>query len=162
MKRVFSWLTEVHAHCDVPCGVYDPSEAQIAAHSVARFLQQIDELTHDSALSVSETGTLIRMVQQKEEHAAAVKHAIGVIWGDYFKPDHFEAHPGLHQLTHDIMRAASVCKQEFGFDNGTKLVELVNQFAEIFWQTREIETTTVTAPYQPHLPRLVPILPSVN
>jgi nickel superoxide dismutase len=161
MKYLLPVVQKVHAHCDVPCGIYDPAEAQLAAQSVARFLQQIDGIIAET-MSASDTFSLSRMVQQKEEHAALVKHAVSVIWGDYFKPAHLETHPQIHELTHNIMRTASACKQKIDFENGVKLVDLVNQFAAVFWETRGIETHFARTPYEPHLPLLVPKLPLVD
>ena len=151
-------LKRVRAHCDIPCGVYDPGEAQIAAHSVARFLQQIDELNNAGDESPETQATLVRMVSEKEKHARAVKDAIVVIWGDYFKQNHFAAFPGLHDLTHQIMRCASACKQGLAIENGNELVSLVNEFAAIFWQTKDIPTVTVTAPFKPGLDWVQPKL----
>lgn len=141
--------TIAYAHCDVPCGIYDPAAAQYAALSVARFLDQIAEL--EAPLDVAGQSRLARLTREKETHAEDVKHEVRVIWGDYFKPDHFEAHPELHALTHDIMRKGSACKQEIAVSNGRELVELINQFAEIFWATKGVETKRVTVPYKPGL-----------
>lgn len=150
----------VRAHCDIPCGIYDPGEAQIAAHSVARFLQQIAGLEAAGNGSPETQATLTRMVAEKEKHAKAVKDAVVVIWGDYFKPNHIEAHPGIHDLTHRILRCASACKQSLAVANGEELVGLVNEFAGIFYQTKSIDTITVTAPFEPKLEWLQPKLGS--
>lgn len=141
--------TTAHAHCDVPCGIYDPASAQYAALSVARFLDQIDEL--EAPLDIAGQSRLARLTREKETHAEDVKHEVRIIWGDYFKAQHFEAHPELHTLTHDIMRKASACKQEVAVGNGRELVELINQFAEVFWQSKGVETKRVTVPYKPGL-----------
>jgi nickel superoxide dismutase len=157
MKCLLPIVEKVHAHCDVPCGVYDLGEAQFAAQSVAHFLQQIDGIIAET-MSASDTLTLTRMVQQKEEQAILVKRAVCLIWGDYFKSAHIETHPQIHELSHSIMQAASKCKQELRYENGVKLTELVNQFAAVFWETRGIETHYVRTPYEPHVPLLVPVL----
>ncbi len=137
------------AHCDIPCGIYDPTTAQLAALSVARFLDQIAELTPLD--SMAKQAKLARLVAQKEEHAAAVKAEVVVIWGDYFKAPHFEAHPELHDLTHEILRTASATKQELNVDHGRELVALVNRFAEIFWQTKGVAVRHVRVDYEPKL-----------
>ncbi len=147
------WLKvkEAEAHCDVPCGIYDPVTAQVAAVSVTRFLDQIAETEAAGLDSAANLAKLARLTQQKEEHAAEVKAAVIVIWGDYFKPPHIEAHPEIHTVTHEIMRAASSCKQELDPANGRRLVDLVNQFADIFWATKNVETRRVKVPYEPKL-----------
>ncbi len=148
-----------HAHCDVPCGIYDPSTAQLAAHSVARFLDQMQELEGEIGKpSLDTLNKLSRVVEHKETHAAKVKSEINIIWGDYFKAPHVEQFPEIHDLTHQIMQKASACKQNAAQSNGVELVELVNRYAEIFWATKNIETQTVTAPYAPNLPLVMPVL----
>ena len=151
-------LPTVQAHCDVPCGIYDPSHAQIAAMSVARFLDQIAEMGEPKDWGVEQWSRLSRLTEQKESHAAVVKSEIVVIWGDSFRSPQFDEHPELHELTHEILRTASSCKQETHQENGPKLVELVNRFAEIFWVTKGVETRRVTAPYKPNLPVVQPVL----
>ena len=138
-----------HARCDVPCGIYDPASAQYAALWVVRFLRQIDEL--EAPLDIAGQSRLARLTREKETHAEDVKHEIRVIWGDYFNPNHFDDYPDLHSLSHSIMRKASACKQEIAVSNGEELVELLNQFAEIFWQSKGIATKRVTVPYKPGL-----------
>ncbi len=156
MKLPFLQTGNALAHCDVPCGIYDPSTAQIAALSTARFLDLIDELgMPDSAASLAR---LSRLTQEKEKHAAEVKAEVVVIWGDYFKEAQIEQVPDVHNLVHSILRKASACKQEIVQSNGPELVDLVNQFAAAFWQTKGVATRTVTAPYAPALPVVVPDL----
>ena len=71
------------------------------------------------------------------------------IWGDYFKAPQIDAHPDVHDLVHTIMQQASKCKQEISRENGVKLLESVNKFAEMFWETKGVATEVVTAPYPP-------------
>lgn len=157
MKTWFA-LPVAEAHCDVPCGIYDPSTAQLAAMSVARFLDQIDELTAAGIDTVNAQARLARLMAQKEEHAQAVKDAVVVIWGDYFKAVHVERFPDLHDLTHRIMSKASACKQELAVTHGRELVELVNEFAERFFATKDIPVQRVVAPYEPKLELVTPVL----
>ncbi|MCC2608203.1 superoxide dismutase, Ni [Planctobacterium marinum] len=140
----------VSAHCDIPCKVYDPAIAQFAALSVVRFLDLIGELSDKDSLSLDEQAKLTRLVQEKELHAAKVKDEVVVIWGDYFKEPQITAHPNVHQLVHSIMLAGSACKQSIQRDNGVKLLELVNQFAAMYWQTKSVETFITTSPYLPN------------
>lgn len=146
-----------HAHCDVPCGIYDPFEAQSAALSVTRFLDLLAEY-EDASLSLSDQARIARLVLNKESHATLVKEAVIVIWGDYFKPAHITEFPELNGLTHEILRTASRCKQELDPAAGRQLVELVNQFAEIFWRSKEVATERFTVPYEPKLEIIRPSL----
>lgn len=155
-----SWLQPkpAHAHCDIPCGIYDPITAQTAALSTARFLDQLAEYA-DGAETLEDQARLARIVAQKEKHAAEVKQEIVVIWGDFFKAPQFEAYPQLHELTHSILLAASACKQGVDPAAGRKLVDLVNEFAEIYWKIKEVPTKRVVVPYEPKLELAQPIFP---
>jgi nickel superoxide dismutase len=88
MSRLIAWLrptTVAHAHCDIPCGIYDPSEAVQAARTVARMVELIGKLP-EGATAVADRNTFVRCVAVKEQHAEKVKHEVQVIWSDYFKP----------------------------------------------------------------------------
>lgn len=136
------------AHCDIPCKIYDPSTAQIAALTVIRMMDLIAELDGKD-LSLAEQATLSRLMAQKEEHAEAVKQEVRVIWGDYFKQPQFDAIPNAHDLVHNIMLAGSKARQGINKDDALALLDLVNQFAEAFWKTKGVETFTAECPYPP-------------
>lgn len=138
------------AHCDIPCKIYDPSAAQIAALSVIRFIDLINELGNDAEdIRISGHAQLSRLTRQKEIHANNVKEEVRVIWGDYFKQPQFEQFPGIHTLVHNIMLAASACKQTVNRQKGEHLLDLVNEFSEAFWNTKGIDTIKATCPYPP-------------
>lgn len=136
------------AHCDIPCKIYDPSTAQIAALTVIRMMDLIAELD-GKTLSLAEQATLARLMAQKEEHAESVKHEVRVIWGDYFKQPQFDAIPNAHELVHQIMLQGSKARQGINKDDALALLDLVNQFAEAFWKTKGVETFTAECPYPP-------------
>ncbi len=142
-------VDKASAHCDIPCKIYDPISAQLATLSVIRFLDLISELESQGQLTLSQQASFVRLVAEKEEHVAKVKQEVLVIWGDYFKQPQFEQVPNIHSLVHNIMLAASACKQNIGRDKGVHLLELVNQFAEAFWKTKGIKTYAATCPYPP-------------
>ncbi|MEM7245455.1 MAG: superoxide dismutase, Ni [Acidobacteriota bacterium] len=147
------------AHCDIPCKIYDPSTALIAALSVVRVIDIMEETVEKAdGDSLSTRNTLIRCVQRKEEEAERIKHEVRVLWGDYFKAPQLEAHPKVHGLAHEIMMKASACKQEADRANAEALVELVNELAEIFWTTKGVETERKTCPYPPSMPVVYPKL----
>lgn len=152
-------LQMARAHCDVPCKIYDPSTALIAALSVVRMMDIMAEAAGKEGASIVELhNSLSRGVTKKEEEAEKVKQEIRVIWGDYIKAPQIEKHPGIHDLTHQIMLKASACKQGTNRTDGEALVELVNQFAEIFWDTKSIETVRKTSPYPPAIDVVYPVL----
>ena len=152
-------IEQAHAHCDIPCKIYDPGPALIAAVSVVRMLDIIHEVAAKAdADPTSKHNTISRNVAIKEIEAEKVKHEIRVIWGDYFKAPQIEKFPEIHELAHKIMQAGSACKQEVHRADGEKLVELVNRFAEIFWATKDIKTVRRPAPYPPNLEVVYPVL----
>lgn len=148
-------IKKAKAHCDIPCKIYDPAVIQIAALSVVRLLDLINELDLSSKENQAE---LSRLVTEKEKQANIVKEEVRIIWGDYFKDTQIEAYPEVHSLVHSIMLQGSKCKQKIERENGESLVSLVNEFSEIFWQTKGIEIQRVLAPYPPGLEIVHPIL----
>lgn len=149
LDRHFSFDT-ASAHCDIPCKIYDPVVAQISALTVIRMMDMIAEIGEKKELTLADHAQLSRLVAEKESHAIRVKEEIRIIWGDYFKQPQFEKVPDAHELVHSIMLKASACKQHIGRDTGLELLNLVNQFAEAFWLTKEIATYTATSPYPPN------------
>ncbi|OGR93364.1 MAG: superoxide dismutase, Ni [Elusimicrobia bacterium RIFCSPLOWO2_01_FULL_59_12] len=132
---------EIHAHCDIPCGIYDPHAAQIAALSVIRMNQLIQEMPKISAESSAKdreayVHQLSRYTRTKEEHAEICKHELRVLWGDYFKPDHLKQYPDLHTIFWDAMKLASKNRQEANLDAANQLLAKVQQIAEIFWKSK--------------------------
>lgn len=132
-----------HAHCDIPCGIYDPHLAQIAAHTVLRMNMLIQDLQQpDAAGSGDErsiyANKLARYIVAKDEHAEVAKRELRILWGDYFKPEHLEAHPNLHNLFWDAMKAGSAARQNVGMDSAQALLKATQDIAEIFWQTKGI------------------------
>lgn len=152
-----SGFKTVSAHCDVPCGIYDPITAQLATLSVIRFLDLIGEMDGKTG-DLEGQARLSRLVAEKESHAEKVKHEIRVIYGDYMKQPQFDSHPQAKEVFHKIMLAGSECKQHVGRANGEKLLELVNEFAGIFWETKGVETYTAKCPYAPAMDIVYPKL----
>ena len=140
----FSTAEEVFAHCDIPCGIYDPHLAQLGAHTVIRMTMMIGAL---KSADLNEIHQVSRLTKVKEEHAELVKNEIRIIWGDYFKPDHLEKYPELHELTFKIMKNASKAKQEVSIEAANELLETVQKFSEIFWKTKGLEAIKMAAPY---------------
>ncbi len=134
-----------HAHCDIPCGIYDPHEAQIAALTVLRMDQLIAEAPALAADAKPEdraayVAKLARYTAVKEQHAERVKHEVRVIWGDYVTPDHAKQHPQLAELVVRILKQSSKARQSTAIADAQDLLKLVQEFAEIFWQTKGAKT----------------------
>ncbi len=137
----------VYAHCDIPCGIYDPHAAQVAAHTVYRMDMLIAELAKSGKMEVEDRSKFVRYNLVKEQHAEICKHEISVLWGDYFKLEHAKANPGLHELVWNTLKAASKAKQSVNVADADALLENVEKVAEIFWKTKSIPTVRVKAPY---------------
>ena len=150
---------EVNAHCDIPCKIYDPSTAQIAALTVLRMVDLIEE-TEKSAgeKDAGYINSMSRFVITKEEHGIRCKDEVRIIWGDYFKRPQFEQFPEIHDLCHGIMMLASACKQGVDRDKALELVEAVNRFAEIFWQSKDVKVKRAICPYPPSVEVVYPDL----
>ena len=152
----------VYAHCDIPCGIYDPHEAQIAALTVIRMDQLIAELAHpapDAKLEERATyvSKMARYTSVKEQHSELVKQQIRVIWGDYFTPDHVKQFPQVNDLVFRILKQASKCRQGIAVADAQDLLKLVQDFAEIFWQTKGAKTQRQPSMQKPGGELVVPV-----
>lgn len=147
VNRMFEMLDRIapprvaHAHCDVPCGIYDPSTAQIAAQTVQAMVTKLQQLSApvggDLATRQVYENTATRMIVTKEEHAEKVKREILILWTDYFKPPHFERWPDLHLKVNQLCKTASQCKQEVNAEAAQKLRDQVEEIAGIFWESKK-------------------------
>ena len=118
----------VHAHCDLPCGVYDPAQARIEAESVKAIQEKYganDDLDFRR-----------RAIMIKEERAELVKHHLWVLWTDYFKPEHLEEFPQLHKLFWEATKAAGESKRTHDPKQGQELLDHINEIEQIFWKTK--------------------------
>jgi nickel superoxide dismutase len=149
LERVFG-VEEVRAHCDIPCGIYDPHQAQIAALTVIRMIDLAAEMKGSHAPDAPEyLNNMPRYIMIKEEHAELVKREVRVIFGDYIKQEQLEKFPELPGLMHKILQLGSKSRQTMDRQAACDLLEAVNRFAEIFWATKNIATRRVKAPYKP-------------
>jgi len=135
----------VRAHCDIPCGIYDPHEAQIAALTVVRMDQLIADLSKAAAGAKPEEmeqhqAKLARYMLVKEQHAERAKTELRILWGDYFTPDHVKQFPTLHETFWTAMKAASKARQGTALADAEELLKKVQEIAEIFWKSKGAET----------------------
>ncbi|MDG4769270.1 MULTISPECIES: superoxide dismutase, Ni [Micromonosporaceae] len=132
LLRMFTPRTVVSAHCDLPCGVYDPAQARIEAESIKAIAEKYQANTDPEFRT--------RALIIKEQRSELVKHHLWVLWTDYFKPPHFEKYPQLHQLFNEATKLA-------GGGGGTKasvdpakadeLLVKIDEIAKIFWETKQ-------------------------
>ena len=135
----------VHAHCDIPCGIYDPHLAQIAALTCVRMNQLIQDVAQPGANATNDEisayhNSMARYVTVKEEHAELCKREVRIIWGDYFKPEHLEKHADLHQTVWSIMKLGSKVRQNVDMQAAQDLLAEVQKFAEAFWASKDAKT----------------------
>jgi len=132
LARLLEPRTTVHAHCDLPCGVYDPAQARIEAESVKAICDKYQANTDPEFRT--------RALIIKEQRSELVKHHLWVLWTDYFKPPHFEKYPQLSQLFNEATKLA-------GGGGGTKssvdpavadqLLGKIEEISKIFWETKQ-------------------------
>lgn len=150
---------EAQAHCDIPCGIYDPHGAQIAALTVIRMIDLMNDLVAaHKEMDLEFVNSMTRYIAVKEEHSELLKREVRVIFGDYFKKEHVQKYPELPELVHHIFQLASKTRQTTGRDSAMDLLAHVNRFAEIFWETKGIATKKVKAPYKPGEEIVFPVL----
>ena len=150
---------EAKAHCDVPCGIYDPIVAQINALTVVRMMDLMAALEGgDEVGKKAYNNSMSRYIAVKEEHAEKAKHEVRIIFGDFINDAHIEAHPELPALFHKIMKLGGKARQTADRENGVAFVEAINDFAEIFWAVKGVATKKAKAPYAPALEIVYPDL----
>lgn len=130
----------VFAHCDIPCGIYDPHEMQMAAHTIIRMVNLISEAKGDD-------NKVARMVNVKEKHADLCEKEIVTLWADYFREEHFKQHPGLLGLINDAIKLTSTVRQGVDLQAASELLAKTQQIAEIFWQTKGLKVVRIPSGY---------------
>jgi len=140
---------EAEAHCDGPCGVYDPASARVAAEAVLSLTKKILALTPpspgDQAAGIAFLNTLTRYVTIKEEQAHLAKKELLILWTDYFKPDHLKDVPNLHEMFWKAAKLCSECKQYVSEQKATELLKAIEEIHGVFWKTKKREVPWVTA-----------------
>jgi nickel superoxide dismutase len=138
MDRITRWLaptTIAHAHCDLPCGIYDPEQARIEAESCFRIIEKY-EASSDPIFRA-------RCLHIKEERAELVKEHLDVLWHDYFKPEHLEAVPNLHELFWNANKQASKVKATVDKADAQKLLDMINEVDAAWKKTGGEQKTRV-------------------
>jgi nickel superoxide dismutase len=131
LTRLLAPKVTVHAHCDLPCGVYDPAQARIEAESVKAICEKY-QANDDPAFRT-------RALDIKEQRSDLVKHHLWVLWTDYFKPPHFEKYPHLHQLFNDATKLAGAGGTKGSTDvaKADDLLAKIDEIGKIFWETKQ-------------------------
>lgn len=124
-------VNTVYAHCDVPCGIYDPKAAQVAAQTVLKMVQKLKEYSED------DLNNKVRAIWTKEEHARRCKEELLILWTDYFKEEHLEKLPDLHTTFWKAAKLCSYNKQHIDEEKAQELVQAVDKVAGIFAETKK-------------------------
>jgi nickel superoxide dismutase len=129
--RLFAPTLDVQAHCDLPCGVYDPAQARIEAESIKGIIAKVADNDDPDFRT--------RAIIIKEQRAELVKHHLWVLWTDYFKAPHFEKYPQLHQLFNEATKLAGATGVKGSVDaqKADELLAKIDEIAEIFWETKK-------------------------
>jgi nickel superoxide dismutase len=117
------FMKPVYAHCDLPCGVYDPAQARIEAESVLGAIKKYESFDEQNK---------IRSIIIKEQRCEEVKRHLWVLWTDYFKPEHLELHDDLHTLFWNATKQAGACKKSLDTADAEKLLAYIDEIAEVF------------------------------
>jgi len=155
LEKTKSWLQAlrdektVQAHCDGPCGVYDPASARIAAEASLSMTKKMLALqmpdASDGTAMAAYLNSMSRYVAIKEEQTHLCKEELLVLWTDYFKPQHLEAHPDLHEVFWKAAKLCSAVKVEVSLTHAQELMDAVKHIHGIFWSTKGRDVPWMTA-----------------
>jgi nickel superoxide dismutase len=127
----------VHAHCDLPCGIYDPAQAKIEAESVKAIQTRYQDPEKFKTKAETVDDYRARCLIIKEERANLVKEHLWVLWTDYFKPEHLEKYPNLHELFWKATKEAGLAKKSQDPQQGQGLLDAIAEIDKIFWETKK-------------------------
>lgn len=154
MKKIFyKFLSKIlpthiaYAHCDIPCGIYDPHNAQMAAHTVLRMTQLIDEIGKMDSPTPEDRVKFIRCVRVKENHGELVEEELGTLENDYFKEEHFKKFPNLKKLIEEAVKLSIKTRQTIDLESSQKMLEITMQIAEIFYKTKNLIPQRISSGY---------------
>lgn len=144
VQKFFPAPKTVSAHCDGPCGVYDPASARIAAEAALSMTKKILALDPDDR-SFATANSLSRFITIKEQQAQLAKTDLLILWTDYFKPPHVEQYPDLHDIFWKAAKLCSAVKVEVNLEKAEELMATIEKIHTIFWATKEREVPYYTA-----------------
>jgi len=148
-RKLMANIETAEAHCDAPCGVYDPASARIAAEAVLSMTKKILDLKapagNDAKATANYHNTLTRYITIKEEQARVAKDEILILWTDYFKPVHLEKYPNLHDTFWKAAKLCSATKVEVSIEHATELMDAIKEIHGIFWASKDRDVAWYTA-----------------
>lgn len=144
-RRLFSIFSvkTAYAHCDIPCGIYDPHNAQIAAHTLFRMT--------DLLVDEKDLHKVTRLTQVKEEHGKILENELVTLMYDYFKNEHYEKYKDLEELFDDAVELSSKSRQNIDLKSVNELLEKVLKISEIFYDSKGVAHKRVKSVYPTEL-----------
>ncbi|MEK7168568.1 MAG: superoxide dismutase, Ni [Patescibacteria group bacterium] len=137
--------TKACAHCDIPCGIYDPHNAQMAAHTVLRMTNLLLDIQRENETKAKHD--IARMTHVKEEHGHLVEDELGTLENDYFKPEHFKTYSNLGELIEKAVKLSILVRQNIDIESSKELLETILQISEIFYKTKNVTPIRVKSVY---------------
>ena len=142
-------FVKAYAHCDGPCGVYDPASARVAGEAVQSMTKKMLHLecpdTSDASAMAGYLNTMSRYALIKEEEAQKCKKELLVLWTDFFKPNHIESFPDLHETFWKAAKLCSACKVEVSATHAQELMDAIEEIHQMFWQAKDREVPWIRA-----------------
>ena len=141
-------IIEAEAHCDGPCGVYDPASARVAGEAVQSMTKKMIALAENhgnEGNSAAYLNTMSRYAAIKEDEAQKCKDELLVLWTDFFKPQHLEANPDLHETFWQAAKLCSACKVEVSADHAQELMDAIESIHNMFWSVKGREVPWIRA-----------------
>lgn len=138
-------LKIAYAHCDIPCGIYDPHGAQLAAHTIIRMTQLLGEVKRDDETKAEHD--IARITHVKEEHASILEEELETLRNDYFKKEHYEKYPQLNELFTKVLKSVAKARQGIDIQAAQETLAGVLDIAEIFYKTKNVEPVRVKSVY---------------
>ncbi|HSE29467.1 MAG TPA: superoxide dismutase, Ni [Candidatus Saccharimonadales bacterium] len=132
-----SFVKPVYAHCDIPCGIYETDTMRHSADTCLRMIEKINDLPDNQGEKSDDHNNFVRMVINKEKHAELCKEQIYILWSDYFKPEHLQKFPKLHETMWQAAKQCSKVKQTLSADEAKKLIDIVHEIAHIFEDSKK-------------------------
>ncbi|OGH10824.1 MAG: superoxide dismutase, Ni [Candidatus Levybacteria bacterium RIFCSPLOWO2_01_FULL_36_13] len=151
MNKILTLLTRnlkeqtAFAHCDIPCGIYDPHNAQMAAHTIIRMTQFLKDIKREDETKAEHD--IARVTHVKEKHANILEEELDTLQNDYFKEEHFKEYPQLELLFKDALKFSSKARQGIDMEAAQNTLEKVLEISEIFFKTKNVTLVRVKSVY---------------
>lgn len=136
---------KAYAHCDIPCGIYDPHNAQLAAHTIIRMTQLLQNVKRDDETKAEHD--IARFTHVKEEHANLLEEELDTLRNDYFNKEHYKEHANLNKLFIKVLNSLAKARQSIDINAAEETLSGVLEISEIFYKTKGVEPIRVKSIY---------------